>query len=268
MRNAAHILLVLVFVGSSARAQFFTDADKRSFTDLTPIRLDVDADRILDTIQPRTFSVTKPGGRSKRPQVSVQHWISFDLKITNGRTIKSFFQYKYGTDLADYWVYALVKGGDPNQDGRPDLMFYTGDDTSHETVILLNKGNAFVARSSGVLTVEHDVQPNLEIAALNPYDAKTGSVQPTRTVAQWNPKREVFEGTEMVWVRTPRVAIRMAPRSSARVLLQGVAGDAFRVVKEPNAGERRAGWLHVDTGAGAGWIRNSTVEYHSPLTVP
>jgi hypothetical protein len=269
MRKPAHILL-LFFLVSAASAQPIRNDDKRSFTDMTPIQLDVDGDEVLDTIQPRTFSARPTGTRrraTRRPG-TIQRWIAFDLNITNGRKMKSFFRHWYGTDIAEYWVYELVMGGDLNHDGKPDLIFYMGDDTTHETVVLLNKGSAFVARSAGVISVEYSVEANLEIVALAPYDVETGSIQKSRRIAQWSAKREVFEGTEMVWVRSPRAVIRSAPRANGPVLLRAQTGDAFRVLIASSSTSGSKVWLHVDAGVGMGWILRSDVDYHSPLAVP
>ena len=83
----------------------------------------------------------------KKIQLSdVQQWIVFDLETSKGKKIKSFFKYNYGTaeQGGSYWVYALVSAGDVNKDGTIDLTFYSGDDTSDETITLANKGDHFV----------------------------------------------------------------------------------------------------------------------------
>ncbi len=58
--------------------------------------------------------------------------------------MNSFFRYQYGSGEADYWVYALVSAGDINGDGKRDLIFYSGDDSSDETITLINRGNRFI----------------------------------------------------------------------------------------------------------------------------
>ena len=124
------------------------DSDRRSFNDRAPFSLDVDGDGKLDTITPRTYTrkaYRKDSGRLT-PKAREIHWIAFDLESSKGRTLKSFFKYDYGTDEADYWVYAFVPCS-VNVDGRPDLLFYSGDDTSVETIILVNMGNEFKVHS-------------------------------------------------------------------------------------------------------------------------
>jgi len=134
----------LLNLAQSDGCRNIADRDRRPFDDLRPIALDADSDGTPDTITPRIYTV-KPksavSAKSKR-EARESHWIIFDLKTGKGRVLNSFFRYEYGTEEADYWVYALVPC-DVNKDGRIDLVFYSGDDTSDETVILLNTGKSF-----------------------------------------------------------------------------------------------------------------------------
>ena len=145
------IILTLFFAFSFAvvtYSQNVTDEDKRGFTELGQIKIDVDGDGRRDIIQPRTYQViSKPRVKGKPLRKrDIQNWITFDLTTSKGRKIKSFFKYKYGTaeQGGSYWVYRLKSAGDINKDGKTDLIFYTGDDTSDETVWLANNGNRFV----------------------------------------------------------------------------------------------------------------------------
>jgi len=139
----------------AADCRIIEDRDRRSFDDRSPVFLDVDGDGKPDRISPRVYTVKakrRPPG-DRRPRGKETHWITFDLKTSQGRAANSFFRYEYGTDEADYWVYALVPC-DVNRDGRADLVFYSGDDTSDETIILLNRGGRFVVHSRQVTTEE------------------------------------------------------------------------------------------------------------------
>jgi hypothetical protein len=124
------------------------DSERRSFDDGNSFTLDVDGDGKPDTITPRTYTLkaSRKGSRITPNQREI-HWIAFDMETSRGpRLQKPFFQYDYGTDEADYWVYAFVPCS-INADERPELLFYSGDDTSVETIILVNKGNAFKVHS-------------------------------------------------------------------------------------------------------------------------
>jgi hypothetical protein len=127
------------------------DSDRRPFSERDSFTLDVDGDGRPDTITARTYAVkaTRKGPGGDTPGARETHWISFDLKASGGPALRSFFRYDYGTDEADYWVYALIPCS-LDGDGRPDLLFYSGDDTTDETVILVNRGSAFKVHSRKV----------------------------------------------------------------------------------------------------------------------
>jgi hypothetical protein len=146
--NKFIIMLVLLFSTSAVFAQnemvgcknrIVNDTEKRDFADKNPIKIDVDGDGKLDSITARTYTL-KVGNKSSK--VKETHWIAFDLKTAKGKTLKSFFKYKYGDNRADYWIYAMLPCS-ADKDAKTDLLFYTGDDTSDETIILRNAGNSF-----------------------------------------------------------------------------------------------------------------------------
>lgn len=154
MKNFFLVFLVTWFISYSpgVRAQSVTDDNKRSFDDLRPILMDIDGDEKPDRIQPRTYQTYKRHKGKKFLRRHIRNWITFDLVTTRGRKIQSFFTYYYGTaeQGGSYWVYALMPAGDINGDGLNDLIFYSGDDTSDETVTLINRRNRFVIHSKKV----------------------------------------------------------------------------------------------------------------------
>lgn len=144
------ILAVLTQVNAQERSKFkdcrklvVYDSDRRRF-DTRSFALDVDDDGKLDTITSRTYRLKVNRSKSSKIRSSVRenYWIAFDLKTSKGRNLKSFFRYNYGTNEAVYWVYAFVPCR-LNRNGRTHLLFYSGDDTSQESVILVNAGNTF-----------------------------------------------------------------------------------------------------------------------------
>ncbi|MCA1623786.1 MAG: hypothetical protein LC768_06680 [Acidobacteria bacterium] len=106
--------------------------------------MDVDGDGKLDTITPRAYKVkvNRKTSSKTKSKVRENYWIAFNIKTSNGRVLNSFFRYNYGINEAVYWVYAFVPCR-INRDGRTDLLFYSGDDTSQESVVLVNRGNSF-----------------------------------------------------------------------------------------------------------------------------
>lgn len=141
----------LLSLTPSADCRIIEDRDRRSFDERSPVFVDVDGDGRPDRISPRVYTVRarhKARGNATRA-IKETRRIAFDLKTSRGREASSFFEYDYGTEEGQYWVYALVPC-DVNKDGRTDLVFYSGDDTSSETIILLNKGGRFVLHSREV----------------------------------------------------------------------------------------------------------------------
>jgi len=139
---------LLLGIPASSKCRGLEDGDRRGFTDLAPIVLDIDGDGEPDTITPRIV-VTHYRGRSSK--LHQQEWIVFDLKTSRGRLLRSFFKYHYGTDKVDYWVWALVPCR-ANKQARTDLVFYSGDDTSDVTIVLTNQKGGFRVHSRKVST--------------------------------------------------------------------------------------------------------------------
>ena len=136
------ILASLLFtMPVTTKCRAITDDERRGFniSDLHPIVLDLDGDGEPDVITPRLV-VTHY--RDRRSKIHQAEWIVFDLKASRGRVLRSFFKYRYGTDKVDYWVWAMAPCKSDKK-GRTDLVFYSGDDTSDETIVLLNQPNGF-----------------------------------------------------------------------------------------------------------------------------
>jgi hypothetical protein len=142
------VFLILFAIGAQTDCRIVKDDDKRSFAELDPIVIDADHDGKPDKILPRVLKLkpTRERHGPKRIREKESHWIVFDLATSKGQNRKSFYRYNYGSDWADYWVYALVPC-DVNGDGKMDLVFYSGDDESDDTIILLNKNARFVVHS-------------------------------------------------------------------------------------------------------------------------
>ncbi|MDQ3713117.1 MAG: hypothetical protein M3388_12980 [Acidobacteriota bacterium] len=144
-------IFLLLFSAISVKTQTITDEDRRAFDDLRIIEIDLDGDGKTDTIQPRTYqrSIKQISKKMHLRKSHIQNWITFDLITAKGKRINSFFKYNYGTDEqgGSYWVYALISAGDINRDGKTDLVFYSGDDTTDETIKLINKRNKFIVYS-------------------------------------------------------------------------------------------------------------------------
>ncbi len=153
MRKLSIFILILTMSSvlfaqdDNCKNKVVNDSDKRDFTKSSTFSFDVDGDGKTDNFTHRTYK-TKVAGKSNS-KIKETHWITFDLQTSSGKTLKSFYKFNYGNNLADFWIYAIVpcKIG---QGAKNDLLFYTGDDGGGETVILKNLGNSFKVHSKKV----------------------------------------------------------------------------------------------------------------------
>src|SRR6267143_107511 len=136
---------LLLSVPPSSKCRAIGDSDMRSFADPDPdpIVMDIDGDGKPDTITSR-FVVTH--FRDRKSKLHQAEWLVLDLKTSRGRVVRSFFKYHYGNDRIDYWVWWLAPCK-VNKNGRRDLVFYAGDDTSDETIVILNTKKGFHVHS-------------------------------------------------------------------------------------------------------------------------
>jgi len=239
------------------------DSDKHPFEELAPISVDLDKDGKLDTIQPRTYS-SKPGDGQARTNL----WIAFDLRLATGKTLRDIFRYRYGDNRGEFWIWALKPTGDMNRDGKIDLVFYTGDDTTDETVFLLQKGDHFEARSAGSILCDCFIDTDYRVKATGFFDVDTKIQTPDRIVARWNPQREYFEGSELYWVSAPEVEVRVEPRPSAQSVMTLGKDDAVLVTFEKGRPVREVAWLKIESEYGSGWVERDALVSSSRLTRP
>ena len=112
---AVHFAVFLILLAATSMpsvGQTFDGKGRRSFNELASIQVDLDDDRRVYTIKPRTY-------QTRRGRIQI-NWITFDITYASGSKAKSIFSYKYGKDDVNYWVYALRPLRDLNKDGKLD----------------------------------------------------------------------------------------------------------------------------------------------------
>ena len=170
----------------------------------------------------------------------------------------SFFSYRYGDERADYWVWALKAVGDLDRDGRTDLVFYSGDDTTDETVVLLQTPRSFKASSTGVIKCDRCmIDDKFNVVQLGQYDTDVGRQIPDRLVARWSSRRGYFVGDGLMWIRAGRSALREAPRRSARLLEWFGKDDAVLAKFENGRPLIKGMWIMVESNWGTGWVEHA-----------
>ena len=131
MRLILFVLLVVALEACATVAPCDQPWRRRSFTELDPIT--VVSEGVPWQVEPRTYS-QKDGDRGET------HWVALTLRRPGSTEEQPFFKYRYGDESAQYWVYVLHVC-DSNADGRQDLTFYAGDDTTDVRVEFVNTGS-------------------------------------------------------------------------------------------------------------------------------
>ena len=267
---SAILTALVLFTGSASGYRLVVDTDKKSFTELKPIHLDINGDGRIDAIQPRTLVrwgwVWDDQGKRRR---GTEHWIAFDLVRTATLKRQTIFEYRYGDERGDdYWVWALIPAGDVDGNGQVDLVFYSGDDTTDETVILLQRGSTFRSCSTGSILSEYNFDSSYNITTLKSYNVDTQTVIPARIVARWNGAKGRFEGTNLYWIHRERLALRAKPNNSAKVVLWLSRDDAVIDLERGRKSAKQASWIEVETSFGRGWVQRSGLATNSQFVTP
>jgi len=203
-----------------------------------------------------------------RRRLGFVHWISFDLIKAHPHSRQLLFEYRFGDERADYWIWALIPAGDLDGNGQLDLVFYSGDDTTDETVILLQKGSSFRKCGTGNILSPYGFDSSYNITTRKGYDTKTNSEIPVRIVGHWNGAHGWYEGTDIYWVHRARVALRSEPRDSAKIIAWLGRDDGVINLLQNGIPVRERPWIKVETTAGTGWVLTSGLITTSRYVTP
>jgi hypothetical protein len=167
----------------------------------------------------------------------------------NGKVI---FEEGYGNNLYSYWSHQLEIGPDLNRDGRTDLVFNMGDDTSSGTTHILQKSSGFKAISIGIS--DH---PGYQI------DAQRSLVSPAKEpVAKWDRSTEVWKSNQIGWVKGDCVAIRTNPNLQSKITELVFDQNVLLITQTTSSGD----WIAVLTDNGDnGWISKKHFSFSAPV---
>lgn len=166
-------------------------------------------------------------------------------------------QFRFGTENGGYAGYRLDALGDADGDGRGDLLFQVGGELPAEALVLLDRGDRFAARSSGLLRCDCAIDDRLRIVG-------RGDAGEPRELARWDGARRRFAGDGAVWVIGAQAALRDGYATGARVLATVPGGTALRRRAPPPDAPPPDGWLPVALDGLPGWISARVVEAQSP----
>ena len=193
-------------------------------------------------------------------QARAARFIKYVLYRDSRKSGVTIFDYFIGDDESQYWVYEIRRVADLNRDGLKDLVFYAGDDTTNEHVYLLQKPSYFKVVYMGVMGLdEYNLNKAREIVA-EPYPFSNNP----KVVAKWNPRREVFEGTQARWITDDCVSVRAEPSAESKVVRLLFAGDIVRVVDSDVTSSNRGKWQKIKIEDVEGWVNVRYLSKFSP----
>lgn len=246
------ILYILYLAALSISAQDVPSTTKRRFDEKLILRIDLDGNGIRDRIVSHRYTrkVKSPTDEKAADQFVEGHFIQFNWQKDSAKSSLKMFSYQYGASDSYYWVYELEPIGDMNNDGTTDLWFYAGDDTSKEVVFLLSKNGFFKAVYAGNSTLSLDV--DWADSGRSIIDAVT-----KQELGRWNPKRELFEGNRIRWVRKDRVQVRAESSTASKALSQLWRGEVVKLVSPQKNEPTKREWTFINTGSHQGWVETA-----------
>ncbi|WP_019499352.1 hypothetical protein [Pseudanabaena sp. PCC 6802] len=221
----------------------------------------------------------------KSERVTKNVFVNFQLERQGKRS--TIFEYKIGNNLSTYWVHNISEARYLDPDGSLDFVFYAGDDTSSETVLLLMKPDRVKAVYAGV----RDLDRWSRI-----YDLGV-MYQDGKPVSVWHPEREVFVGKGIAWTVGDCVVMRKTPEAKGEVIQSLYAREVVDLVEEPEQMRDRlpsntssplrvrldlnttfsssnvlvtrlqargVSWQKVSWNGKVGWVDRSDISYTSP----
>lgn len=237
------------------------DSDKHPF-ESTTLQMDIDGDGREDEVFVRVTSRSPdscglPEGRT------TARWISFEYQPASGPGRSPIYEICFGSEESSYWVWALKPWGDVDDDGKVDLYYYHGDDTSDEEVLLLREGDTWIPRSRGISGAGPYVGSDLRLHAERGV-WRGGYPAGRDVVGRWNGAKRRFEGDRVYWVRSAQAAIREAPSREGEILGHEWRGSPVVLSPDETAPTAEAGWIRVEEPY-AGWIARSDLSTNSDL---
>lgn len=224
----------------------------------TVINEDIDNNGKTDRIVASYFirPVLVPNYNSNTCQTVSGKFVRYTLYADGDKTGKVILEQSYGTSLASYWIHKLIVDKDIDGDGRKELLFYMGDDTSQESMYLFVKPN-------GIRTVYLGVT-DLPGASLNEnFDLQffRGKV-----FAQWNRVEQLWnsQNKRYVWTLGDCVEIRERPDAQSNIVSMMSKHEVLTVFQP----QTDNGWIGVEFPYGKkGWIKTKNISFTSPVSI-
>ncbi len=221
----------------------------------TVIQSDIDGngipDRVVATYFTRPVSVLD-NDRLLSCKTVPGKFVRYTMYANGQKNGKVIFEENFGSTRASYWVHRLEIGKDLNRDGRQDLVYYMGDDTSDETTYLLQKQAGFKAVSAGASSLpSYSIDSQGSIVSFG----KVG-------LAKWDRVAEVWTSDKSGWVTGNCIAIRAQPDDKSQTIGLGFDRNLMTISQLQPVGD----WIAIKTdGGGNGWINKKYFSFSAPV---
>jgi hypothetical protein len=230
-------------------------ADQKLPNSKTVITVDINGngipDKVIATYFTRPVSVVD-NYRANTCKTVPGKFVRYTMYADRQKNGKVIFEQDYGSTIADYWVHRLEIGRDINRDKRKDLVFYMGDDTSEETIYLLQQAQGFKAISIGGSDLPGSTIDSQR--SLVNFDKKV--------LAKWDTETEVWIGNSVGWVIGDCVAIRAQPDIQSKIISLGFDRSLFKADRSQSVGD----WISIVTDQGtSGWISKKHFSFSTPV---
>jgi hypothetical protein len=212
----------------------------------TVLNTDIDGDGKSDRVVASYY--TQPVLTRKFPSIDTCQtlpgiFVRYTLTSSKTKQSRVIFEYSYGTSFVQYWVHELKVAGDLDRDGRQDLIFHAGDDTSDESVVLFQQPAGFKAVYLGIYGT-----PGFKFAVNNDLVSTVGG---DRILSYWQPQALAWKGNGSGWITGDCVMVRQQPQVGAPAILALFKNDMVDIVDDRS----NARWVSVKTEEGkTGWL--------------
>jgi hypothetical protein len=244
----------LVALGLSAEARTERSRFKPPELHMT---MDLDGEPGLEQVFQSTIEKPIPKhdqvcpGRDLSDKVKTDVFVKFDLVEGKEGKKSTLFEYKIGTNLATYWIYKIREVRHINRDGFVDLVFYTGDDTSDETVLLLRKKDHYKAIYAGSTGLRQ-----------SPLGLALGEVSLSKkSFSQWDAEKEVFVGEGIAWTIGNCTPLRKTPDRKGEITFSIFENNLVELL------ETKGDWQKVRMEGEEGWVEARSLSMTSPTKV-
>ncbi|NJM45767.1 MAG: SH3 domain-containing protein [Alkalinema sp. RU_4_3] len=245
---ATIVLGILVALGVAAEAQ-----QERSWAKAPELQMMMNLDRQAGLEQIFKSTLEKPmaqscpdrrGGEKMKTQV----FVKFDLVDGKSRKRSLLFEHSIGTNLATYWVYDIREVRNINRDEYVDLVFYAGDDTSDETVLLLRKKDHYKAIYAGNSGFSRDRAGS----ALG--ETRLGNNKFTR----WDAQQELLVGEGVAWTNGDCIPFRKTPDDKGEMIFPLYENNLVELL------ETKGSWQKIRMDGQEGWVEGRLLSRTSP----